>query len=182
MTKLKINLPEKVITPRLLMRETFARETDLEIDLLARDNCDILTSFYEFPDEYITSDRKELSRIKNLVNRQTLKTYGIFKKGNPYKLIGQTILDTDRLKSPRVGFYIAKDARRKGYAAEAHKHMLAAISSQNSKIKTIWEEVVVGNHSSRNLLIKNGFRITGIRQSSSFGLDDKSQCLRRALN
>ncbi len=182
MTKINVNLPIKVVTPRLLIRETFARETSLEIDLLAQDNCDILTSFYELPDDYITSDRRELNRIKNLVSRQVLKTYGVFKKGDSNRLIGQIILDADRLKSPRVGFFIARDSRRKGYAGEAHKYMLSALAKQNPQIKTIWEEVVVGNNASRNLLLRNGFRITGIRKSSSFGLDDKSLCLKRRLN
>lgn len=181
MTKIKFNLPDKVITPRLLIRETFTREASLEIDLLAQDNCDIITSFYEAPEQFITQDREKLDRIRQSIKQQNLRIYGIFRKGKADELIGQVILDSDRLKSPRIGFYIAKSERRKGYATEAHKHMLSAVSSKNPKMKTIWEEVVVGNNASRNLLIQNGFRITGIRQSSIFGLNDKSLCLRRFL-
>ena len=181
MTKIKINLPKRIIKPRLLLRETFSREVDLEIDLLARDNCDILISLYEAPERLITSDRQKLNRIRQSIKQQNLGTYGVFRKGKTDKLIGQVILDTDRLKSPRIDFFISKNERRKGYAAEAHKYMLSAVASQNSKIKTIWEEVVVGNNASRNLLMQNGFCITGIRQSSIFGLDDKSLCLRRSL-
>ena len=106
---------------------------------------------YPFTKEEAVLVVKEEDHVKNL------KRFGIELKETS-KIIGVTDLYNINLKSKKLklGYWIGKNYRRKGYATEAIKKVIE-YAFVNYNIDEIIATTLTDNDPSMNLLIKNGF-------------------------
>lgn len=181
MNRLSIILPSKILSRRLVIREAFDTDQETVKKFYERDDREFLCRYYGWSDEDCDRSLSDVKGLITAIKAQYIKDYYIFEIGNPTQIVGQIGVIGDRMRSPQMSCFISKDARRNGYGLEAHRKLIEVTGKCNPRIKTLWVEVRPDNTASRNLLIQNGFKPTGIRKSSNFGLSAKSLCLRRAL-
>ena len=169
--RLQLNLPERLVTRRLCLRDISCKNVDAFLDFMNRNDQD-------YPRSYLGWEKEEYSRenAKNLIKvfrDQTIRNYHLFRIGDPNTIIGEIMVTSDRLRSPRVAYYISPEYRRKGYASEGYDAVMTSLLSQN-RLSFVWEETDNWNRASRHFLMSKGFRCMGKRQSSNFNLEEES--------
>ncbi|PCI01557.1 MAG: hypothetical protein COB76_01105 [Alphaproteobacteria bacterium] len=156
-----------IISPRLVIRG----DTDLDQPRITaffnRDNQDYTHKDLGVPIKDEGYDHKSAtSFFKYLKTRLTAKNtlfYLIYKKGGPNTIIGCAYLMTANKKEIGMHYYILPSFRGHRYGQEAQMGIIKHASKHNKDVQFIAQMKDDKNKSSRNILLKNGYRPMGKR-------------------
>lgn len=143
-----------VETDNLVLRKLKLSDVD---DLVEQGNDYDVHYFSFFLMKYPFTKEEAILVVKEEDHVKNLKRFGIELKETG-KIIGVTDLYNINLKSKKLklGYWIGKNYRRKGYADEAVKKVIE-YAFENYDVNEIIATTLTDNDPSMNLLIKNGF-------------------------
>ena len=141
-------------TDRLILRKLKLADVD---DLVETGNDYDVHYFSFFLMKYPFTKEEAILVVKEEEHVKNLKRFGVELKESS-KIIGVIDLYNINLKSKKLklGYWIGKDYRRKGYINEAIQKVIT-YAFENYDINEVIATTLLDNEPSINLLLKNGF-------------------------